>query len=54
MKGLTFHDPSAGFENLLRIPQNFGDNWPLASKYKRADTEAKIVTTMVYENQTKS
>ena len=38
MKGLTFltwnfyHDISAGLKNLPRKPQNFGDNWPLASK----------------------
>ena len=26
-----YHDLSAGLKNLLRKPQNFGDNWPLAS-----------------------
>ena len=26
-----YHDISAVFNNLPRKPQNFGDNWPLAS-----------------------
>ena len=38
-EGLTFshvkfyHDLSAGLKNLPRKPQNFGDNWPLASNF---------------------
>ena len=27
------HNLSAGFKNLPRKPQNFGDNWPLVSRY---------------------
>ena len=27
-----YHDLSAGLKNLQRKPQNFGDNWPLASR----------------------
>ena len=35
-----YHDLSVGFKNLPRKPQNFGDNWPLASSYVSQATRA--------------
>ena len=41
-----YHDLSTGFENLLRKPRNFGDNWPLASRYVLTKNASKEMATI--------
>ena len=48
-----YHDLSAGFKNFARKPQNFGDNWPLASicclilfKFSKSDNNTLFFTIL--------